>query len=355
MNRILVTGANGFVGSNVCIELLKDESNIIYAIARSKGKNSARNRVIQEISKGLHEYSEDNWKDRIVVLEGDIKGINLGLNEENYNYICENITSIYHCAASIKFSLTYEEAKQINCGGTIIMLKLLEDIKNKNFDRLNYISTAYISGSCVEGFKEIDLNKNQSFSNTYEETKFECEKLLDSYISKGWPITIYRPSIVNSSSEDGSTHENNIIYKFIKFFNRKRIKEFYCNESSSVNIVPVDYFVKAMLELSLRGESTIGKTYNLVNKINTPVKKLVTNICSILDVDEPQFIEIEDSNMGIMMKNSLGHFFNYVYMSHHFDDEWTRSQLENTNIVCSEITKEYIRKNIEYCNSIGIL
>lgn len=244
--------------------------------------------------------------------------------------------------------MTYEEAKKINCGGTDRILELLNDISNKEFDRLNYVSTAYISGNCVDGFKEKDLDINQKFSNTYEATKFECEKTLNEHIKKGSPITIFRPSIVNSSSNDGSTHENNIIYKFIKFFSRKRINEFYCNESSSINIVPVDYFVKGMLELSLRGKSTLGKTYNLVNKLNTPVKKLVIDVCKILEVDEPIFYEISDNTKELLMNNSLGHFFNYVYMSHHFDDEWTRRQLNGTDIQCVEITEEYLRKNIEY-------
>lgn len=314
MRKILITGANGFVGSNICVELLRDKENLIYAIARPKGSKSGRDRVFNEISREFNWDNSDNWKERVIVLEGDIQELKLGLNDDDYKYICDNITSIYHCAASIKFSLTYDEAKKINCGGTKRIIELLERVSNKNFERLNYVSTAYISGSYIDGFKENDLNINQKFSNTYEATKFECELLLNEYINNGWPITIFRPSIVSSSSKDGSTHENNIIYKFIKFFSRQRINEFYCNETSSINIVPVDYFVKAMVNLSIRGVSTIGKTYNLVNKTNTPVKKIVTDVCKILDVKEPIFYKIDKNTEEKLSNNSLSYFFSYVNM-----------------------------------------
>lgn len=62
MKKILITGANGFVGSNICIELLKYEEVLIYAIARSKGNISARDRVLKEITKGLKEYNTNLWE-----------------------------------------------------------------------------------------------------------------------------------------------------------------------------------------------------------------------------------------------------------------------------------------------------
>lgn len=353
MKKILLTGVTGFVGSNICSALLQQEENIIYLLTRSRGKLKAQERVRQVLAK-TQNIDLDEYKGRIKVLDGNIEEEKLGLKEEEYRELCEEITVIYHSAASIKFDLSYEDAKRINYMGTKHILELVSDIENKDFDRLNYVSTAYIAGTHFKGFKEEDLEVGQEFLNTYEMTKYESEKLLQEYIKKGYPITIYRPSIVSSNSKTGATHKNNIIYKFIKLLNYEKIEDFYCDENSSINIVPVDYFVEGMLYLAER-KDTYGKTFNLVNHKNVPIRDCVKYACDNLKVKLPNFVTFSKEIEAVIEKNPLKYFYEYVKASHEFDDEETRNTLVPEKIICSRITEEYIEKNITYCREFGLL
>ena len=58
-----------------------------------------------------------------------------------------------------------------------------------------------IGGRRLAGaFTEDDLEKDQSFNNYYEETKFLAEAAVQRRMREGFPATIYRPSIVVGDS-----------------------------------------------------------------------------------------------------------------------------------------------------------
>jgi thioester reductase-like protein len=63
----------------------------------------------------------------------------------------------------------------------------------RRFERLDYVSTAYVSGRAKGVFHESDLDVGQSFKNHYEETKYLAELEV---VKSGLPRAIYRPGIV---------------------------------------------------------------------------------------------------------------------------------------------------------------
>lgn len=348
MKTVFITGGTGFVGSMLCIKLLEDNDNLLYVLVRGKGKKSSAARIKDQL---YNSGATDDCISRVRVIEGDMESENLGMTLENRNELKKNMTAIYHCAASVKFSLSYKEAERINYSGTKEIVKLLHEAENPNFDRLHYVSTAYIAGDISEGFSENDLWLEQSFNNTYEMSKFKSEQLLQNEMKKGNPITIYRPSII-SSSIDGSTHKNSIIQKLVKIFQSERIREFVCNETSSLNLVPIDYFIDGMLELGSR-QDTLMKTYHLVNKENVNLRELIHDYCDMLNIRTPEFINYSEAY--IKEEDIFGRFSDYIRLSHHFADADTRKALCNTDIRCRKIDREYIKKNIQYCKSHGFV
>ena len=68
------------------------------------------------------------------------------------------------------------------------------------FERLQYVSTAYVSGTHRGTFRETDLDVGQGFKNHYEETKFQAEvEVVRSQV----PRTIFRPGRGGGRLEDG--------------------------------------------------------------------------------------------------------------------------------------------------------
>ena len=154
-------------------------------------------------------------------------------------------------------------AYRINVDGTERVLDFAQSCKH--FGRLHYISTCYVAGLRSGRCFEDELDCGQAFKNHYESTKFWAEKC----VQKRWesiPTTIYRPGIVVGDSVTGETIKGdgpyfimNLLMKLPKWVPMVDIGA----SQATVNIVPVDFLVNAMVEIGRR-EETIGQVYQLV-------------------------------------------------------------------------------------------
>lgn len=339
MKNILVTGATGFVGSFLCKKLLEETDANLYLLVRARGSKGAERRLTEILKNG------ERWRDRIFVCEGDVTQTGLGLKKTEYSRLQNVIDTIYHCAASIRFSDHLEAAMAINYASAKRILELVMTIENHKFERLNYVSTAYIAGNITEGFSEKDLDRGQSFNNTYEASKFESEKIIESAMKDGVPITVFRPSIVTGDSETGETHRNNIVFKFLKLFAMGAIDKFYCTDQSSLNLVPINYVVDAIYDIS-RNESCIGHRFHLVNRENVKVKHMITYLCDKLRVSPPEFYGFDEFESG--KGGAMGYFYEYVRLSHHFADQYTEVMLEGRVLPAEAVEESYFDRFIEH-------
>lgn len=340
MKNILVTGATGFVGEFLCKKLLEKTEADLHLLVRGKGGLTPERR--SEISFGKNE----GWKGRIYVYEGDVTQPELGLQKEDYRHLAEAVDAIYHCAASIRFADPLEVAMGVNHCGTKNIIEFTKSVKNPEFERLNYVSTAYIAGDITEGFSEMDLDRGQGFNNTYEESKFECEKLIEAAMEEGVRITVYRPSIVTGDSRTGETHRNNIIFKFLKVFSMSAIDRFYCTEDSSINLVPIDYVVEAVYCIST-DQNCIGRKFHLVNRRNVMVKQMISYLCSRMGVGGPKFCSFDAFTLN--GGNPMSYFFEYIRLSHHFSDQSTQVMLEGKIPPAIEMDEVYFDRFLTYC------
>lgn len=344
----LITGVTGFIGSSLCEALLRQENTgNIYVIARSYGRKSATERVETILSPF---FNNNDWKEKIIILDGDISKELLGLTIEEYNRLVENVHIIYHSAASISFGLSYDEAKRINLDSTKQMIELAKQISKEQFQCFNHISTAFVAGSHRIGFSEEDLQKGQQFTNTYEQTKYETECYLEELMEE-LPITIFRPSLVGSDSNTGYLHKNSFIWKMLFLFQKGKIKHLICDESSCMNIIPIDYFIDGIIAIG-KEPKNIGKRYHFVNDNSVNLRQFFTGLCQGLNVETPYFynysqVQTEDTS-------PFRHFEQYFQNRYCFNNEKTKEILKQHDIFCPSISLEYLRKNAEYFKQIQL-
>jgi nucleoside-diphosphate-sugar epimerase len=102
-------------------------------------------------------------------------------------------TMIVHCAASVSFGLSLDEARAINVAGTRRMLKLAGRARELGvLARYAQVSTTYVAGTHAGRFYEYDLDVGQSFHNPYEQSKFEAERLIHSHPDLPFTILLDR-------------------------------------------------------------------------------------------------------------------------------------------------------------------
>jgi fatty acyl-CoA reductase len=66
---------------------------------------------------------------KIKIIQGDCSLVNVGISEEDRKLIIDNVTLIYHCAATIRFDEKLKRAVELNTRGTREMIKLALECK----------------------------------------------------------------------------------------------------------------------------------------------------------------------------------------------------------------------------------
>jgi long-chain acyl-CoA synthetase len=268
MNKVvLLTGANGFLGTQVALRLLRSYNYKIIALIRGNDKQHATNRL----SRAWWEFPEllDELGNRIHVLNGDITRTELGIENQEYKNLIQTVTHIIHTAADWKLKSSLEELQKINVHGTENMLKLAQLAhEDHGLERFSHVSTAYVAGGKKGVVSEDSLTSKYGFLSDYEKTKFESEVLVR---KSGFEVSIFRPSMIVGDSSTGYIKTFNTVYVPLRLYLSGKLKIIPVSRSMKINLVPVDYVADSIVKLTFDREA-VNKTFHLT----APVESLPT-------------------------------------------------------------------------------
>lgn len=248
-NEALVTGVTGFVGGQLAKTLLTTSDRKLICPVRANSSEHAAERGAARLTE-LFGTSAIDVAHRVEWVRSDLEEVQLGWATNRVASVAQRITEVFHCAASVRFDLPLDEARQINVVGTQNVFALAEaaDKATGQFRRFHHVSTAYVAGRCegrvAPGFLPSARAKN--FRNTYEQTKAEAERWLRARASTSIPVSIHRPSIVGGATDTGETDNWNVLYVPMKMVARGMLPMFTRGGRELVDSVGVDFVVEAM-------------------------------------------------------------------------------------------------------------
>jgi thioester reductase-like protein len=253
----LFTGYPGFIGARLIPRLLELEPGLrLECLVQEKFLAAA------ESSIAAMEEAHPKTRGRVKLIVGDITAPGLGLGGSDAKALQARLTGCYHLAAVYDLAVAREVGMRINVEGTRNVLELLDGARR--LERLDYVSTAYVSGTAVGVYRETDLDVGQSFKNFYEETKFLAELAVK---ESGLPAAIYRPGIVVGDSRTGETAKFDGPYFALNAMSKLPSPGVFMKVGSGdalVNLVPVDFVLEAIARLST-WKGAVGKTYHLTD------------------------------------------------------------------------------------------
>ena len=268
---LLMTGFPGFLGSALLGRLLARREGVrAICLVQSRHLDEARARLAQI------EADQPHVVGRVDLIEGDITAPGLGVAAAARAGLAD-VTEVWHLAAVYDLTVPESVARRVNVEGTERVLEFCRT--RARFDRLQYVSTCYVSGRHTGRFTEDDLDTGQEFRNHYEATKFEAEVLVRRAMADGLPATVYRPGIVVGDSRTGVTQKYDGPYFLAAFLRRQpRLAVVPAvGDADSVRfcLVPRDFVIDAMDALSVLDRS-VGRTYALADPRPPTVRELVT-------------------------------------------------------------------------------
>ncbi len=118
---LLLTGATGFLGTELLARYLQRSDRPIYAIVRAADDNHAQRRLRATLTDAFG--SAEPFADRVRAVAGDMTKPGLGLDPPTLRELAENVDEIVHGAAAVSFDLDLEQARAINVQGARAMLE----------------------------------------------------------------------------------------------------------------------------------------------------------------------------------------------------------------------------------------
>ena len=242
---------------------------------REVAVETARDEVRQIVA------DDPSLRGRVRVLAGDITREDLGLGRTRVSK--GEITEVYHLAAVYDLGVGRDLATLVNVGGTRNLLAFARSCPR--LKRFHYMSTAYVSGRTPGEFTEADLDRGQAFNNWYERTKYLAEVVVRREMRRGFPATIYRPSIVVGESGTGATRKYDGLYFIIRWLLRQpRVAIMPVAGAPTqveFNAVPLDFVAAAVAYLGALPGSE-GRVYHLTDPRPLTVAEMLDELARTL-------------------------------------------------------------------------
>jgi thioester reductase-like protein len=259
--NILLTGATGFVGAFLLRDLLMETEASLYCLVRAADERAG----LRRLEKNLSRYGlwQADFYDRIVPVLGDLGSSRLGLTAEQYDHLADTIEIIYHNGAMVNFVYPYESHKAANVQGTEQILRLAVDgpLKPVHFvSTLSVFHTGHHDDGTVFAESD-DLERVGVPFGGYAQSKWVAEKLVMLAIERGIPAAIYRPGLVSGDSETGAWNTDDMMTTMAQ---ASLAIQAVPALDVQVDIVPVNYVSRAIVELSNQSDS-IGGIFHLAN------------------------------------------------------------------------------------------
>ena len=247
---VLLTGATGFLGTQIARRLLNETELTVIALVRAENQAAAARRLSRAWWDWPELVTAVTQGVRVEILPGDVSLPYLGLDEATYYRLARRISHIIHTAADLRLDAPLDEVRKTNLQGTANMLELaLLAQCNHGLERYAHVSTAYVAGKRSGVIAEADLSGEYGFSNTYELSKYEGECLVQAAKSD-LPISVFRPGMIVGAADTGEIRTFNTFYFPLRLYLTGKLRMIPSDPALPVNIVPVDYVAEAIVRLT---------------------------------------------------------------------------------------------------------
>ena len=256
--KILITGACGFIGSHLAELCVKEGFNVV-AFDRYNSNNHWGWLEDSNLSKDME------------IILGDIR------DYDSVNKAMDGCDNVFHLAALIGIPYSYTSPLayiRTNIEGTY---NILESSKNKNIKQLIITSTSETYGNA--NYTPIDENHSISAQSPYASTKVAADQLSLSYHkSFELPVKIARPFNTYGPRQSSRAIIPTIINQILD--NQKKIK--LGNLKPTRDLTYVEDICAAFLEI-YKSDKFYGNVVNIGSKNEISVQIIFEKISSILD------------------------------------------------------------------------
>jgi thioester reductase-like protein len=245
LREILLTGATGVLGSELCAQLLADPDTRLWLLLRARSSQELAARLGQVAAYAARAGVGDVER-RLRAVRGDVRLPQLGLDPADYAGVAGSITHVVHSAADVRFDRSLEDARSTAVSSVEHIVALVRRAARPA--KLECISTVGVAGCRTGRISEEPQSSPQGgFRNAYEQSKAEAEQWLLAEMRDGLNATIHRPAMIVGHSRDGRIQAYQGFYFLVDYFlGLKSDNVVPACDHLLMDTIPVDYVAKAI-------------------------------------------------------------------------------------------------------------
>lgn len=253
--KILVTGADGFIGSHLVEALLKKEANVRAFVCYNSFN-----------SWGWLDSLPSETLSRLDVFAGDIR------DPQGAAEAMRGCDAAFHLAALIAIPFSYHSPDSYvdtNVKGT---LNILQAARNQGIQRLIVTSTSEVYGTA----KYVPIDESHPFQgqSPYSATKIAADRLAESfYRSFNLPVTIFRPFNTYGPRQSARAFIPTIITQLLAGNTEVRLGSLSPTRDMNYVEDTVAGFIATM-----EADNTIGEELNLANGVEHSVGDIARSL-----------------------------------------------------------------------------
>ena len=207
---ILLTGASGFLGTQLLYQLLQQTRARIVCLLRPDAKGAVQDKLVramQEQGLNFRDYAE-----RIDILAGDLEQPRLGLTETHWRQLEQRVDTIWHNAAITSVVRGYASLR----AGNLLATRALVELAVARRIPFHYVSTIAVADAQQDRLHEDFVAWHDGLLDGYQQTKWGAEKVLQSALEQGCPVSIYRLGRISGHSEQGYLNRQDLVWRIVQ-------------------------------------------------------------------------------------------------------------------------------------------
>lgn len=269
--NVLVTGADGFIGSHLAEALVRDGANVT-ALALYTGQDRH----------GWLDDTDPALRQTMKIVRGDVR------DSAMINRLVAGKDVVFHLAALIAIPHSYEAPFSyidVNVSGTA---NILEAARNHGTGRVVHTSTSEVYGTA----QSVPIAETHPLvaQSPYAASKIAADKLAESYaLSFDLPVVILRPFNTYGARQS----ERAVISATIRQALDSRCEAIKIGDLTTVrDFNHVDDTVAAFLTIGTAGGINIGRAYNSGSGRGVTIAQLVDLVRAATGTNKPVETEV---------------------------------------------------------------
>ncbi|MFF9607149.1 thioester reductase domain-containing protein [Streptomyces sp. NPDC014684] len=260
--RVLLTGATGFLGSHMLLDLLRHSDAHVYCLVRAEDEAAATARLGEQL-RGYRLPWSSEVRRRITVLPGDIRRPRLGLTDERWHTLAHELDSVVGVAAAVDFLRGYQSLRASNVLGALTLAELAATGRPKPLHHISSIAVFNEVGITSMG-EDDPLAHIDRLVSGYDQSKWAAEVALRRARDHGLVVTALRPGGIGGHTKTGAYNAQDLSSGLISAFGRFRTVPAFRH----LNAAPVDW-VSRVAVAAICEPDAWGFDYNLTGVPNT--------------------------------------------------------------------------------------